>query len=132
MTDNQKARAQFFANQFRAKHKDINPYNWGSKVWRKWYSTHSMSEPIPKEMLPTDTQLRIFDELEDRYIAQRLAEKSEYETLIAFGESVLGRPTEKVVWDVIARTRPCGCKEAQCSFFCKYYGMENCYGKENL
>ena len=78
-------------------------------------------------MLPTDAQLRAFDELEDKYIAQQLAEKSEYETLIAFGESVLGKPTETVVWKVIAGARPCGCKEAQCSFFCQYYGTENCY-----
>ena len=131
MTDKQKARVGIFANWFLATHEDINPYKWGSEVWREWYSTHSMSESIPKEMLPTDAQLRTFDELEDKYIAQQLAEKSEYETLIAFGESVLGKPTEKVVWEVIARTRPCGCKEAQCSFFCQYYGTENCYGNQD-
>lgn len=132
MTDNQKARVQILTNWFIATHEDINPYKWGARVWEEWYSTHSMTEPIPKEMLPTDAQLRTFDELEDKYIAQQLAAKYEYETLIAFGESVLGKPTEKVVWEVIARTRPCGCKEAQCSFFCQYYGMENCYGEENL
>ena len=132
MTDKQKARVDILHNQFIATYKDINPYKWGYEVRREWYSTHSMLEPIPKEMLPTDAQLRTFDELEDKYIAQQLAKKSEYETLIAFGESVLGRPTEKAVWEVIARTRPCGCKEAQCSFFCQYYGMENCYDEENL
>lgn len=132
MTDKQKARVDILHNWFIGTHTDINPYKRGSEVWREWYSTHSRSEPIPKEMLPTEAQMRTFDELEDKYIAQQLAEKFEYETLIAFGESVLGKSTEKVVWEVIARTRPCGCKEAQCSFFCQYYGMENCYGKENL
>lgn len=114
MTDKQKARVQILANWFQALHKNENPYI----IWRDY--------PYNEPILPTEEQLREFDRAEDQYIAQRLASDYDYETLIAFGESVLGKPTEEVVWDVIARTRPCGCKEAQCSFFCMYYGKEGC------
>lgn len=126
MTDKQKARVQILANWFQALHKNENPYIKGRDIWRDWYSTHPYNEPISGILLPTEEQLREFDRAEDQYIAQRLASDYDYETLIAFGESVLGKPTEEVVWNVIARTRPCGCKEAQCSFFCMYYGKEGC------
>ena len=132
MTEIESARIQILYNRFRALYKDINPYNWGGDVWREWYSTHPMSEPIPKDLLPTEDQLRHFDIMEARYIASNLAKNSEYAMLLAYGEWAKGKPIEEVVWTVIAGTRPCGCKEAQCSFFCRYYGTENCYGEENL
>ena len=129
MTSKQKTRVQILSNQFLIANKSKNPYIKGAEIWRKWYNAHLYNEPIPKDKLPTEEELREFDKLQDIYIAEHLLN---YETLIAFGESVLGKPTEKAVWNVIARTRPCRCEEAQCSFFCKYYGTENCYGEENL
>ena len=127
MTDKEHARIQILYNRFRALYKDINPYIRGGDIWQEWYATHSMSEPIPKEMLPTDAELRNFDIMEARYIASNLAKNSEYSMLLAYGEWAKGQPIEETVWTVIAGTRPCGCKEAQCSFFCQYYGTENCY-----
>lgn len=132
MTANQKARVQILANKFLAKHTDINPYLWGGDVWRDWYSTHPRSEPVPEHLYPTEEHLRAFDILEAKYIAANLSKDSEYSTLLAFYESVIGKPEEKEVYKIVARTRPCRCQEAQCSLFCNYYGMENCYGSEDL
>ena len=129
MTDKEHARIQILYNRFRALYKDINPYIRGGDIWQEWYATHSMSEPIPKEMLPTDAELRNFDIMEARYIASNLAKNSEYSMLLAYGEWAKGQPIEETVWEVIAGARPCGCKEAQCSFFCQYYGTENCVGE---
>lgn len=132
MTEIESARVQIWCNKFRARYKDINPYSWGGDACRKWYATHSILEPIPKEMLPTDKQLRHFDIMEALYIASNLARNSDYTTLLAYGEWAKNRPIEEAVWKVIAGTRPCGCKEGQCSFFCQYYGTENCYNKNSV
>lgn len=125
MTDKQKARVQILANQFIAKNKDINPHTRSAKVFDQWYSKHQRNEPIPKEMLPGPECFTAWDDAMAKYIAEHL---KDYGTLLAFWDE---EPIE-VVAEVVARRRPCRCEEAQCSCFCQYYGMENCYGEENL
>ena len=123
MTDKQKARVQILANQFIAKNKDINPHTRSAAVFDWWYSQHQKNEPIPKEMLPGPEYFEAWDVAMAQYIAEHL---KEYNTLLVFGEETQGKPKEAIS-EVVARTRPCGCKEGQCSFFCQYYGTENCY-----
>lgn len=123
MTDKQKARVQILANWFIAKNKDINPHTRSAAVFDWWYSQHQKNEPIPKEMLPGSEYFEAWDVAMAQYIAEHLRE---YNTLLAFWEETQGKPKEAIS-EVVARTRPCRCEEAQCSFFCQYYGTENCY-----
>lgn len=128
MTDKQKVRVQILANQFIAKNKDINPHTRSAAIFDWWYSHHSRNEPIPKEMLPGPEYFTAWDDAMAQYIAEHL---KDYNTLLAFWDEAQGQPRE-VIAEVVARRRPCRCEEAQCSLFCQYYGMENCYGEKNL
>lgn len=128
MTDKQKAHVQILANQFIAKNKDTNPHTRSAAVFDWWYSKHSKSEPIPKEMLPGPEYFEAWDVAMAQYIAEHL---EEYSTLLAFWEETQGKPKE-AIGEVVARRRPCECREAQCSIFCCEYGKENCYGKKDL
>lgn len=123
MTDKQKARVGILANQFIARFKEENPYSRGARVWEWWYSHHPRTEPIPKEMLPTEEQYKIWDRKEAVYVVTHL---KDYEAKLDYWQDMLGSPEEEAIAEEIARTVPCECREAQCNFFCPRYGMENC------
>ena len=128
MTANQNALIQILAHQFHIQNKPENPHIRSSKVFEEWYSTRGMlsNEPIPEEMLPTKEEYLEWDRKEAEYIATHL---KDYATLLACWEDSIGTPVEDVIAEVVAGTRPCGYAEAQCSFFCNYYGLEDCcYG----
>ena len=127
MTANQNARIQILEHSFRIQQKLENPHIRSSRVFEEWYSTRGLlsNEPIPEEMLPTKEEYLEWDREEAEYVATHL---KDYATLLAYWENSIGKPIEETVTRVVAETRPCRYQEAQCSFFCNYYGMENCYG----
>lgn len=130
MTDKLKARIQILYNRFNAQFKQGNPYTRGAKVWDWWYSQHGLTsqEPIPKEMLPTDEDYIEWDCKEAEWIASQL---TSYNALLEYWESTKREKPREAIGRVVARTRPCEYREAQCNFFCQYYGTENCYGNQD-
>ena len=123
MTDKLKARIDILYNQLMAKCKDENPHIRAGRTWEWWYSKHSYTVPIPKELLPTEEQYREWDRKEAEYITTHL---TDYEAKLAYWYSMQNSPVADTIAGVIARTVPCECREAQCSVFCSRYGMENC------
>ena len=125
MTDNQKAHVEFYNWQFETKFKDKNPYILGAKVWEWWYFTHTIDskEAIPRDLLPTDEQYKEWDCKQVEYVASHL---KSYTDLLSYWAETKRKDLKDTIAGVVARTRPCGCVEAQCNLFCPYYRTESC------
>lgn len=126
MTDNQKACVQFLSDEFDRIHKATNPYIKSGELFHSWYRSHPSTEPIPTELLPTGEQFINYDIRQAIYVASQIMGNYDYGTLLAYEKWAQGKPIEEAVRSVVDAARPCECTERQCSFFCKFYGVEDC------
>ncbi len=132
MTDNLRVRAQNLMERFDFCTSPRNPYTKGGEAFRKWYSEHSRSEPIPEGMLPTEEELRAYDQERREFIANGLYKECGYSGLKEYYEGCKEKRMRETVKAILERERPCMSGDAQCTFDCCAFGKEECYGKENL
>lgn len=132
MTGKVKAHAQILAETFDFCTSLRNPYKRGGDVFQKWYSEHPRSEPIPEGMLPTEEELRAYDQERRQHIANGLLKDCGYSGLREYFEECKEKKMRAVVQEILERECPCMSGDRQCSFDCFAFGKEDCYGKKNL